>query len=121
VIGVGLYLVKVLLPSSLGLGPLRVKGGADLGEGFLRDPRFLFPRGNGFLPPRKLLLSREEQLLHLLNHRHHMRRRGRARRRWWWRGEGPTESERGQVSNASVNMLTYCKGRLDAYLLSAFT
>jgi hypothetical protein len=86
-VGVGLYLVKVLPPSSLSLGPLRVKGGADLGEGFLRDPRFPFPRGESFLPPRKLLLSREEQLLHLLNGCRHRHRHGRARTRW--RQEGP--------------------------------
>jgi hypothetical protein len=57
---VGLHLVKVLLPSSLGLGLLRVKGGTDLGEGFLGDPLFLFPRGMGFLPSGKLLLSCKE-------------------------------------------------------------
>jgi hypothetical protein len=80
-VGVGLYLVKVLPPSSLSLGPLRVKGGADLGEGFLRDPHFPFPRGESFLPPRKLLLSREEQLLHFLDGHHRRRYRGMARRR----------------------------------------
>jgi hypothetical protein len=83
-----MYLVKVLLPGSLSLGPLRIKGGTDLGKGFLRDPCFLFPHDKGFLPPRKFLLSREEQLLHLLNHHRRMRCRGRARRRRWWRGRG---------------------------------
>jgi hypothetical protein len=114
-VGVGLYLVEALLSSCLVLGPLRIKGGADLGEGFLRDPRLLFPCGEGFLPLRKLLLSHEEQLQHLLN-RHH---RGRARRRR--RGEGHGQSERGQVSNASVNTLTYHKGQPETYLLAAFT
>jgi hypothetical protein len=118
-VGVDLYLVEVLLPSSLGLGPLRVKGGADLGEGFLRDPRLLFPCDKGFLPPCKLLPSHEERLLHLLNHRHRRHCHGRARRRR--RGEGPTQSERGQVSNTSINALTYHKGQLDTYLLATFT
>jgi hypothetical protein len=81
-VGVGLYIVKVLLPSSLGQGPLHVKGGADLCEGFLGDPCFLFPHDEGLLPPRTLLLSHEDQLLHLLNRRRH----GRARRRRRWRG-----------------------------------
>jgi hypothetical protein len=67
VVGLGLYLVAVLLPSSLGLGPLRIMGGTDLGEGFLRDPFLLLPHHKGFFSPRKLLLSCEEQLLHLLN------------------------------------------------------
>jgi hypothetical protein len=31
--GVGLYLIEILLPSGLGLGPLHVKGGADLEKG----------------------------------------------------------------------------------------
>jgi hypothetical protein len=110
---VGLYLVKVLLPSSLSLGPLHVKGDADLDEGFLIGPRFLFPHDEGFLPSRKLILSREEQLLYLLNSHRHMRRYGR--------GEGPAQSEHGQVSNASVNVLTYCKGQPNAYHLAAFT
>jgi hypothetical protein len=58
-IGVGLYLVEVFLPSSLDLSPLRIKGGANLGEGFLGHPRLLFPRGEGFLPLRNLLLHEE--------------------------------------------------------------
>jgi hypothetical protein len=87
-VDVGLYLVQVLLPSSLGLGLLRVKGGADLGEGFLKDPCFLFPRGKGFLPPCKLLLSHEERLLHFLNGGQSRSRHGRARRRRWHRGRG---------------------------------
>jgi hypothetical protein len=120
-VGVGLYLVKVLLLSSLGLGPLHVKGGADLGEGFLGDPRFLFPHGKGLLPLRKLLLSREEHLWHLLNYHCRRRRHGRLRRRRRWRGEGPAQTEHGQVSNASVNMLTYCKGQPDVYLRATFT
>jgi hypothetical protein len=86
-IGVGLYLVKVLLLSSLGLGTLCVRSGADLGEGFLKDPRFLFPHGEGFLPPCKLLLSHEENVLHLLNGHHCRHRCGRSRRRRW-RGRG---------------------------------
>jgi hypothetical protein len=57
VVSVGLYPVAVLLLSSLSLGPLRIKGGTDLGEGFLRDLRLLFPHGEGFLPPHNLLLS----------------------------------------------------------------
>jgi hypothetical protein len=119
-VGVGLYLVKVLLLSSLGLGPLHVKGDADLGEGFLGDPRFLFPHGKGFLPLLKLLLSREEHLRHLLNYHHRRRRHGRLRRRRW-RGEGPFQTKHEQVSNASVNALTYCKGQPDVYLRAAFT
>jgi hypothetical protein len=80
-----MYLVEVHLPSSLGLSMLRVKGGADLGEDFLRDPLLLLTYGEGLLPPHKLLLSREEQLLHLLNCRRRRHHRGRARRR---RGRG---------------------------------
>jgi hypothetical protein len=80
-VGVGLYLVKVLPLSSLSLGLLRVKHGADLGEGFLGDPSFLFPRGEGFLHPCKLLLLREEQLLHLLNYHRHRHYSSRVRRR----------------------------------------
>jgi hypothetical protein len=87
-VGICMYLVKVLLPSSLGLILLRIKGGADLGDDFLRDPHFLFPCGKGFLSPCKLFLSREEQLLHLLNCHRRRHRCGRARRRWW-RGRGP--------------------------------
>jgi hypothetical protein len=66
-VSVGLYLPKVLLPSSLRLSPLRIKSGVDLGE--------------GFLPPRKLLLSREEQLLHFLDGHYRRHYRGMARRR----------------------------------------
>jgi hypothetical protein len=42
---VGLYLFKVLLLSSLSLGPLLIKGGNDLGEGFFRYARLLLPHG----------------------------------------------------------------------------
>ncbi len=42
-IGVGLYLVEVLLPNSLDLGLLHIKGGANLGEGFLADYRSGLP------------------------------------------------------------------------------
>jgi hypothetical protein len=61
--GVSLYLIEVLFSSSISLGLLRIEVGADLGKGFLENPRLLFPRGEGFLPSRELLLSHEEQFL----------------------------------------------------------
>jgi hypothetical protein len=42
-IGVGLYLVEELLPNSLDLGLLHIKGGANLGEAFLADYRSGLP------------------------------------------------------------------------------
>jgi hypothetical protein len=44
------YLVKLLLPGSLVLGPLIIKRSADLGKGLLRDPHLLLPRGEGLFP-----------------------------------------------------------------------
>jgi hypothetical protein len=61
--GVSLYLIEVLFSSSISLGLLCIEVGADLGKGFLENPRLLFPRGEGFLPSRELLLSHEEQFL----------------------------------------------------------
>jgi hypothetical protein len=62
--GVSLYLVKVLLPSSLGLGPLRVKGGAELDEGLLGDPLLLLTHSEGFLLSCEFPLSCKEPLNH---------------------------------------------------------
>jgi hypothetical protein len=60
--GVLWHLVKVLLPSSLGLGLLLVKKSADLGKGLLRDPRLLLPRGEGLFHLIELPLLGEEFL-----------------------------------------------------------
>jgi hypothetical protein len=57
-----LYLVRVLLPSNLDLGLVCIKGGADLDDGFLRDPCLLHPRSEGFLPPREFPLPHMEPL-----------------------------------------------------------
>jgi hypothetical protein len=54
---VSMYLVKVPLLSSLVLGPLSIKGCANIGKGFLENPRLRFPHGDGLLPLRELLVT----------------------------------------------------------------
>jgi hypothetical protein len=73
--GVLRHLVKVLLPGSLGLGPLLIKRSIDLGKGLLRDPHLLLHRGEGLFPLGELPLPGEE----LIDY-HARRRRCRARR-----------------------------------------
>jgi hypothetical protein len=58
-----MYLVKVPLLSSLGLGLLCVKGGANIGKGFLENPCLRFPRSEGLLPLCELLFLVTEQFL----------------------------------------------------------
>jgi hypothetical protein len=60
--------------SSLGLDPLHVEVGTDLGKGSLQNPHLLFPHG-------EFLLPREEQFLQLLKHYHRRHRHGGIRRR----------------------------------------
>jgi hypothetical protein len=114
--GVSLYLFKVLLPSSLDLGPLCVKGGTNLSKGFLGNPRLHFPSGMGILPSHELLFPCKEQFLQLLNHCSH---RGRARR--WRRRKRPTQSTHGQINNASRNSSANCTERPKRYLPAACT
>jgi hypothetical protein len=54
---VSCHLIRVLFLGSLGLGPLGIEVGADLGEGFLQNPRLLLPRDQCLFPSRELLLS----------------------------------------------------------------
>jgi hypothetical protein len=92
--GVSLHLIEV--PLSGGIGLLRVKGGANLDEALLKNPHLILPRGKGFLPPCELHLSRKD----LLNHCS------------WWRIHE-------QISNASSNISTYCKGQPKTHLPGA--
>jgi hypothetical protein len=80
-VGVSLYLVEVLLPSSLVLGPLLVKSGTGLGEGFVGNSCLLLPRGEGFLPLCELTLPRKELLNHHSQRPRHSTAR-RCRRKW---------------------------------------
>jgi hypothetical protein len=48
------YLLTVLLPGSLGLGPLLNKRSTVLGKGLLGDPRLLLPLGEDLFPLGKL-------------------------------------------------------------------
>jgi hypothetical protein len=68
--GVHIHLVEVLFLSSLDLGSLGVKVGANLHQGFLRKFGFLLPCGEGLLPPCQLLLPRQKLLLQLFSRCH---------------------------------------------------
>jgi hypothetical protein len=78
---VSLYLVEILLLSSLSLGPLHVNGSADMDKGFLRYPHLLLPHGEGFLAPCKLPLSCKELLNRCSRRRQHDRARRQRRRK----------------------------------------
>jgi hypothetical protein len=101
------HLVEVLLSSSLRLGPLRIEVSADFNKGFLRNPRLLFPCGEGLLPLCELCLSCEEQFLQFLKHCQYRRHHGRARRKG--RRKRPTQSKHGQINNALRNTFIYRK------------
>jgi hypothetical protein len=60
--GVLRHLVKVLLPGSLGLGPLLIKRSTDLGKGLLGDPHLLLPRDEDLFPLGELPLPGKEFL-----------------------------------------------------------
>jgi hypothetical protein len=59
---VRLNLVEVLLPGSIGLGPLLIKGSAGLEIGLFRDPRLIPPCNECFFPPCEFPLQHEELL-----------------------------------------------------------
>jgi hypothetical protein len=71
--GMSHHLIEVLFLSNLGLGPLQVEVGANLGKGPLRYPHLLFPHSEGLLPLHQLHLLREKQFLQLHDHcrQHH--------------------------------------------------
>jgi hypothetical protein len=59
---VSLNLVEVVLPGSIGLGPLLIKGSAGLDKGLFGDPRLILPHEECFLPMREFPLPGEELL-----------------------------------------------------------
>jgi hypothetical protein len=111
--GVSLHLVEVHRPGSIGLGPLRVKGSADLEDGLFQNPRHILPCSKGFLPSCELPVLHNE-LLHRYSQRLHCGRAGRQRGR-----NQPVQGIQVQISDASSDVSTYCMGRLNIHVPEA--